>query len=222
MSRRDFGESGRLALVYTEELGKTWVKFSGVNMPGRKMKAFSETLVWCEYRFHITPGAGYAKATGGNLISSFPNIRKNLEATAEALVYCELLSALTVLNSPSFGKYSLITEALEALDSFGSIPWMPSAFGLRFLELAGYGVREKFPFKEDEDGDGMAPLLWEALYQASWESLKEIPFDPSRAREIKNLVEGRVEEETHRTLRTPLFVEALKKFSVQEEHLVPC
>ncbi len=147
LSRRDYGEAGRLVLVYTEELGKVWVKFTGVNLPGRKMKAFSEPLVWCEYRLHLTPGVDYAKATGGSLISSFPRIRKSLECLADALVCCELLGALTPLNAPNNAKYSILSEALEALDNYGVIPWLPSAFGLRFLELAGYGVREKFPFK---------------------------------------------------------------------------
>lgn len=223
LSRRDCGESARLSLVYTEELGKIWIKFSGVNSPGRKMKAFSEPLVWCEYRLQLTPGTGYAKATGGSLISSFPRIRENLEALFEALAICELMEVMTPLNVPSAGKYALLTEALEALERLGRIKWLSAAFALRFLELAGYGVREKYPFKNDgEKENELAPLLWEALYQASWESLREIPFDADLARGIRILVENKVEEEAHRGLRVPSFSDALKPASEKREGLALC
>ena len=147
LSRRDFGESGRLSIIYTRDFGKTWVKFSGVNGAGRKMKAFSEPFAHCEYRFHATPGAGYVKATGGSLFSSFPSLRKNLNSLSEAFLCSELLGALTVFGLPSPEKYELLKDALCFLDFGQFSSWMMPAFGLRLLELAGLGMREKFPFR---------------------------------------------------------------------------
>ena len=81
LSRRDLGEADRLATLYTENLGKISVRFVGVNKPGRKLKALSEPMVWGEYRLYLKPSHDRAKAIGGRIISTFPNIRSDLSRT---------------------------------------------------------------------------------------------------------------------------------------------
>ncbi len=212
LSRRDFGESGRLSVVYTKDLGKIWVKFSGVNGAGRKMKAFSEPFAHCEYRFHATHGAGYVKATGGSLLSSFPGIRKNLDSLSEAFLCCELLSALTVFGLPGPEKYELLKDALSFLDAQEPSQLMIAAFGLRLLELAGFGVREKSPFQNE-----ISPSMWEALYRYSFAELSRLPFDLSLNAQIRRLVEEKIEEESHRVLKTPIFIKSMLASKALEE-----
>lgn len=214
LSRRDFGESGRLSVVYTKDLGKIWVKFSGVNGVGRKMKAFSEPFAHCEYRFHATPGTGYVKATGGSLFSSFPGIRKNLDSISDAFLCCELLSALTVFGLPGPEKYDLLKDALLFLDSQEPSQLMIAAFGLRLLELAGFGVREKSPFKSE-----ISPSMWEALYQYSFAELSMLPFDLGLNAQIQRLVEEKVEEESHRVLKAPIFIKSMLAAKTLEERV---
>ncbi len=212
LSRRDFGESGRLSVVYTRDLGKIWVKFSGVNGAGRKMKAFSEPFSHCEYRFHATPGTGYVKATGGSLFSSFPGIRKNLDSLSEAFLCCEFLSALTVFGLPGPEKYELLKDALSFLDSQESHHWAIAAFGLRLLELAGFGVREKSPFQ-----NSISPSMWDAFYRPSFAELSRLPFDLILNAQIRRLVEQKIEEESHRVLKTPIFIKSMLAAVAKEE-----
>ena len=212
LSRRDFGESGRLSVVYTKDLGKTWVKFSGVNGAGRKMKAFSEPFAHCEYRFHATPGAGYVKATGGSLFSSFPAMRKNLDSLSEAFLCSELVAALTVFGLPSPEKYELLKDALSFLDSGQPNAWMMPSFGLRLLELAGLGMREKFPFERE-----ISLSAWEALHQSPFTDLATLSADINLARKIRRFVEEKIEQETHRVLKTPIFIESILSVKTRQE-----
>lgn len=145
LSRRNWGEADRLASIYTETLGRVTARFVGVNKPGRKLKALSEPLVWGEYRLHLNPAHAGAKAIGGELLSSWPLLREDLSRTVAALSCCELLSALTPERAPNAGKYRLVVSALAAIEK-GPSPWLEAAYGLRLLELSGFGLSEKmFP-----------------------------------------------------------------------------
>ncbi len=212
LSRRDFGESGRLSIIYTRDFGKTWVKFSGVNGAGRKMKAFSEPFAHCEYRFHATPGAGYVKATGGSLFSSFPSLRKNLNSLSEAFLCSELLGALTVFGLPSPEKYELLKDALCFLDFGQFSSWMMPAFGLRLLELAGLGMREKFPFRGE-----ISLSFWEALHQDPFTELSRFSSNDNLTLKIRRFVEEKIEQETHRVLKTPIFIESMRGMKTRQE-----
>src|SRR5437870_3405769 len=96
LSRRDTGEADRLAVLFTETLGKITVRFTGVNKSAGKLKALSEPLVWGEYRLYLSPRSEFGKVIGGRIIDSFPLLRDDWRKTVTALSCCELLSSLTV------------------------------------------------------------------------------------------------------------------------------
>lgn len=192
LERRDWREADRLCFLYTETLGKLAVRFTGVNRPGRKLKALSEPLVLGEFRIYLSPRSEAAKAVGGQILTSFPGIRGDLERTVLALGLLEMLSRLTALRAPNPAKYALLCRALHAIEE-GAGSWLEMAYGLRLLELSGYGPPQPA---------GVSPELWGALRSAPWEALTAIPADPEAEGPLRDFVMDEIESHAGRPLRS--------------------
>lgn len=200
LSRRNLGEYDRLAVVFTEPFGKLPVRFVGVNRPAGKLKALSEPGVWGEYRLHLSPRSELAKAVGGRIVASFPGLRGDLERTVAALGCCELLERMTVERDPSAGKHRLLVAFLAALEESPS-PWLPLAFGLRLVELAGVGLREKAP--------PAAVAFWTRLHEIEPAALTLLPDDAPARDAAQRLLRGHVQALAGRPLRVPEFSDSL-------------
>lgn len=201
LSRRLHGEYDRLCSVFTEDLGKVAVRFVGVGRAAAKLKALSEPAVWGEYRLHVSPRSEFAKCVGGGLVTTFPGIREELARTTAALYCCELLDRLTAERSPSPEKYRLLCATLAALEKSPS-RWLSLAFGLRLMELAGFGLREHAP--------SSAARVWDALHETEPAELAGLAFDRAAAAEARSLLESHYELQTGRRLKTAEFRESLR------------
>ncbi|MBI3552887.1 MAG: DNA repair protein RecO [Elusimicrobia bacterium] len=202
LSRRNLGEADRLCTLYTENQGKLSVRFSGVNKPGRKLKALSEPMMWAEYRLYSSPRTDIAKCIGGAIISSFPRLRGELDATVAALGCCERLDALTPLRSPNCEKYLLICAALAALEASLS-PWVPAAFSLQLLEAVGYGLRDReFPDEERP--------LWKRLHETALDALPAVPWRPEAAERFARVADDQIEGIIGRPLRSRGYMDKLR------------
>lgn len=209
LSRRKLGEADRLCVLYTENLGKLAVRFVGVDKAGRKMKALSEPLMWAEYRLYTSARTDIAKAIGGAIISSFPDLREDLGGMVDALGCCERLDALTPARLPSAEKYRLICSALAAVESRLS-PWVGVAFGLHLMELAGHSLRER-AFSDAEDA-----ALWRRLHETDVDALAAVPYRPEAAARFSDLVDDGIEAVIGRALKSRDYAKKLGAFSEPE------
>ncbi len=201
LSRRAIGEYDRLATVFTIDLGKLSARFVGVARSTSKLKALCEPGIWGEYRLHLSPRTDTAKCVGGQLITSFPGTRKDLPRITAALYCCELLDKMTPERVPSPEKFHLIATTLAALEASPS-RWLTLSFGLRLMEYAGFGVREKSPQTTTK--------VWDDLHSIEPEDLNQIPFDRQAASEARRFLEAHFEMQTGRPLRVAEFRESLR------------
>ncbi|MHB2025715.1 MAG: DNA repair protein RecO [Elusimicrobiota bacterium] len=196
IARQNWGEADKLLTLYTENLGKIRARCVGVNKPGRKMKALSEPFVWAEFRLHLGRHSDMAKVIGGQILSSFPRLRRELNDILTAFSFCEMLNQITPESSPNPEKYDLLVGALRALDTQPNV-WILPAYGLRLLELAGQPAL----FPEGLDCDGEIESL---LRGGNLECLDGIPSgQPMLARRIEYVVAARVRDYSGRDLRCP-------------------
>jgi DNA repair protein RecO (recombination protein O) len=200
LSRRNLGEYDRLAVVYTEPFGKLPVRFVGVNRPAGKLKALSEPGVWGEYRLHVSPRSEFAKAVGGRIAASFPELRGDFDRTVAALTCCELLERLTVEHDPSPAKYRLLLAFLAALEESPN-PWLPLAFGLRLVEAAGFGLRERAP--------SSCAAFWSRLHEVEPAALSLLDDAPSARESGLRLLREHVQSQIGRSLRAFDFQDSL-------------
>ena len=197
LSRRNLSENDHLSVIYTENFGKIPVRFVGVKKPGRKMKALSEPLAWGEYRLYLSARTQYGKAIGGQLIGTFPEIRADFAKTVAALGCCELMSELAPDHSPNAEKYRLLCAALALLSHQGS-PWIPVAFGLQLLALAGVGLGEAVV-------SGLDKSVWRALHEMELAALADLNYDAPAAARADQALRAHVEMTTGRALKTSEF-----------------
>jgi hypothetical protein len=207
LARRQIGEYDRLATVFTEDLGKLPVRFVGVARSASKLKALAEPAAWGEYRLHVSPRSEHAKCVGGQIISTFPGVRGDLPRITAALYCCELLDKLTADRAPSPEKFRLLVTTLAALEETPS-RWLTLAFGLRLMDYAGFGLRERAPRP--------AAGVWAALHDLEPAELGALPFDREAASEARRLLESHFETQTGRPLKTAEFREALRASRVPE------
>lgn len=201
LARRKLGEADRLCTLYTENFGKLAVRFAGVEKAGRKMKALSEPLMWAEYRLYTSARTDVAKAIGGAIISSFPDLREDLGGLVDALGLCDRLDALTPARLPSPEKYRLICSAAAALESRLS-PWVTVAFGLQLMELAGHSLRER-PMPEED------AALWRRLHDTAVDALAAVPYRQDAAARFSELVDDQIEYVIGRALKSRAYAKKL-------------
>lgn len=194
LSRRDWREYDRLAVLLTENLGRLTVRFIGANRPAAKLKGLSEPLVRAEYRVFLSPRGEMAKAVGGQFQCGFPSIRQDLPRTAQAMACLELASMLTVEAMPNPDKYQLLSAALDELEAGASNPWLVLAFGLRYLALAGLKPLHG-------PGAGSEKSLWEALHEADLRELSAIPLDADLSARFQDVLRSSVEAQADRPLK---------------------
>jgi DNA repair protein RecO (recombination protein O) len=203
INRRRLGEADRLCTLYTENLGKVQARFVGVDKPRRKMKALSEPMVWAEYRLYSSPRTEIGKVIGGALISTFPDLRGDLDSIVEGLSCCERLDAITPLRQPSPEKYRLICTALAAIEARVS-PWIQTAFSLHLLELTGHSLREREQAGEDA-------ALWRRLHETDLDALASVPWRPEAAERFLRAADDLIEEIIGRPLRSRDYAKKLRQ-----------
>ncbi len=177
--RRHFRERDRMVSAYSLNHGRIVLRFPGINKEASKLKAFSEPFVNSEVRIYLRSNASIGCATGGKLVTVYPNLRNNVRKTNVALYFCELMHRLTPEQSPNPNKFYLLENSLAELDNFKFNEAAAPAFLLRLMQLSGYGVESK-------------PLLnipaefWAALHK---DNLHNLTFD--NAEEIVYLNKAR-------------------------------
>ena len=141
--RRHFRERDRMVSAYSLNHGRIVLRFPGVNKEASKLKAFSEPFVNSEVRIYFRTNASIGCATGGEITTVYPNLRKNVRKTNLALHFCELMHRLTPEQNPNPNKFYLLEKSLSELENFKFNEAAAPAFLLRLMQLSGYGVESK-------------------------------------------------------------------------------
>lgn len=203
LSRRPYGEFDTIATLYTDALGKLPARFIGVRRPKGKLKALAEPMVRAEHRLYVRQGSEWATATGGRIVDSYPGLRTDFERTCQGLRLCELLNRLVPDRDPAPRKLELIFSFLSAVERTGS-QWLPMAFALRLMELAGFGLGHGRP-------EGIEPGLWDALHRDPIERLEARPDDEPARRRVETRLDRALEELVERPLNTTQFTESIRR-----------
>lgn len=195
LHRRDLGEADRLVNLYTEERGRVSARFIGVRRTGARLKAFAEPFVHADYRLHLRKDAASAKMTGGKLLATFPSLRTDLRKNVRACHLSEMTIRLTPVLDPEPRIYSLLVDAFGAIDEHDS-PWIDSAFGIRLIRLAGFGLEEA------PDELAADRFLWEHLHESPLAELRGVPVDPMRLSRARAAVRRILEMQLDQPLLT--------------------
>ncbi|MCX5782873.1 MAG: DNA repair protein RecO, partial [Elusimicrobia bacterium] len=172
--KKDHRETDRVVSIYTQSRGRMLIRFPGVNRSRGKLKIFTEPFACAEFRIYLRQNSPVGCGAGGKIITVFPNLRRDLEKTKMAFYFCELMFKLTPEHQPSPEKYKLLFDGLNRLENAQLYPALGTAYGLRLMELAGFGL--------DKPVLGISRELWQKLHD---EPFAQITFNETQEEDLR-------------------------------------
>lgn len=109
-----YGETNKIVTLFTEEAGKVTAMARGAKKPRSKLSAVTQPFTFGHYL--IRQGRGMGTISQGDTILSMRYVRENLEATAYASYIVELIDKLVEQNIRSTSIYTLLADALKAIN----------------------------------------------------------------------------------------------------------
>ena len=131
----NYGESNKVVTLFTEELGKVAVMARGAKKPGSRFHASSQPFVDGVYIFPSSRGLAQLKSS--DVITSYPEIRKDVARMAYAMYWLELVDRAVEDRVPNRPLFRILSDALQALNAGMDADIITHHFELRILHLLG-------------------------------------------------------------------------------------
>lgn len=137
LRRRDFGETSRIAVVYTRDAGKVQLLAKGARVPKNKFGAALEPLSRGEFVFYWRENKELFTLTETAAILPGRFIREDAQALPYGLAMAEATDKLSGEGDPDAGLYELVASSLAALDRGGPGPALLSQFLIKLATRLG-------------------------------------------------------------------------------------
>lgn len=131
----NYGESNKVVTLFTEELGKVAIMARGAKKPGSRFHASSQPFVDGVYIFPASRGLAQLKSS--DVITSYPEIRKDVERMAYAMYWLEMVDRSVEDRVPNRPLFRILSEALQALNAGMDPDIITHHFELRILHILG-------------------------------------------------------------------------------------
>lgn len=136
LSASDYGESDRIASLFTLEHGRIRGFARGAR---NSRKRFGPALeAFARINLQLVRKDGLSSLRQADVITLYPGIRGNLAGIAHALYACELVDSITPEGQPLPRLYRLLTTYLERLDSGVADESDRRLFEINLLNILGY------------------------------------------------------------------------------------
>lgn len=139
LRRRDFGETSRIAVVYTYRKGKVQLLAKGARRPKSKFGAVLEPLTLGEFIFYYREVKDLYTLSEATIVRSYQRLRENPGGLVFGMACAEAADRLTRELDPDPRSVRLLSSALDAMERGTS---RRLVFGHYLLHLAtGVGFR---------------------------------------------------------------------------------
>lgn len=136
---RPIGEADVFATLFTRERGKLDLKARGIRRPKSKLAALVQPF--CHSRLLVYGGKTVDGVAQGEVLTSFRELRENLDRFSHASYFAELVDAFAAVGEPSPVAFSLLLQALRSLSAesaAASLRAVRHAFEIRLVSILGY------------------------------------------------------------------------------------
>jgi DNA repair protein RecO (recombination protein O) len=136
IAHREYGEADRFVRIFTLENGKLNTLAKGV----RKIKSHKAAHLepFTHASLVLARGHTFWIVTQADTLSNYPNIREDLEKTADASYILELIDRVSSEGQPEQSLFRLLLDTLKRIetseDTFNAI----RNFEFRFLDISGF------------------------------------------------------------------------------------
>lgn len=200
ISASDYGESDRLLVLVTSEIGKTVARIKSVRTPKSKLKVAASPLCFGEYI--LNEKGGRYTVIGASPENNFFNCWSDIDRNCAALTVTEALDKFTETGVNASEELALALRALFAIDGGDAYPYLySSAFLVKLMPFVGIDLGEYAALPSDvRSALGLLAL-------AGFDELDSAEITLSalvRTLNYIGLIYGNVTGETMRALRQSL------------------
>ncbi|MDP6142367.1 MAG: DNA repair protein RecO [Dehalococcoidales bacterium] len=136
IKKTKLGEADRILALYTPHLGKIHGVAKGVRRPRSKLSGHLELLTHSQ--ISLIRGRNLDTIIGSQTISSFFELKSDLDLTSYALYTIELVNQFTADHIENKPLFRLLLETMQQLCQGGDNKLLLRYFELNLLELVGY------------------------------------------------------------------------------------
>jgi DNA repair protein RecO (recombination protein O) len=195
-------EADKIVGIFTDGLGRLTARATSAARPTAKFAALTEPFVESEVSVLLTPGHGWGKLVGGQIVRSFPALRTHVERSTAASWICEIVTRLSAEEHPSHETYVLLADTLEALEAATHFSVIRLAFAIRFLAMSGFGLENRTAWQELQSVD---PARAESLLHAPLISLGQKAWPDPAVKALETLAGSVVSDHLARPLHVNRF-----------------
>jgi len=135
----DYGETSRIATLYTEERGRISVMAKGARASKSRFGSTLDPLSYIQAIVYFKPSRELQSLTDAGHVQAFPRIRESLSRIEIGLMALELTNALMHQDEPNPQIFELLVAVLSELDRpEARIENLGNFFKLRLASLMGY------------------------------------------------------------------------------------
>lgn len=131
----DYGETNKIATLYTKDNGKITVLAKGAKKPNSQYAAVMQPFVVAQFLYY--QGSGLPSLNQGETVRSFKEIQLDIVKTAYASYITELVDKLTEEKQLYFFVYDWLVLALQQINDGQDPEIIARIFDLKMLGIAG-------------------------------------------------------------------------------------
>lgn len=148
LARRNYSEADRIVVIYSKNHGKLGLIAKGVRRTKSKKRGSIE--VFSHIRFSAARGKSLDILTEAEIITSFPQIRKNLKKVSVAYYFIEVIGRLTHEEEKNEPLFLLLLKYLISLQKEKELKKLRMKFVKDVLVLLGYWPKNKILNNPDD------------------------------------------------------------------------
>jgi DNA repair protein RecO (recombination protein O) len=238
LKRREQGEADRVITIFTPDYGKRAVIAKGVRKPASRKAGHLEPFT--HVSLMLAKGKTWDVITSAETITSFRALREDLDLTAYAYYFCELLDAFVQEEDPHPELYDLILTAFRRLETSPNLALTGRWFELALLKHVGFSpqlfhcvqcgeaIRPELNYFSLEQGgvlcprhgegvSGVQPIPLNALkvlryiQTRPYHEIIRLQLKPGTMRQVETLLADYLRFLLERRLKSPRFIQLLRR-----------
>ncbi|MBU3742796.1 MAG: DNA repair protein RecO [Candidatus Kapabacteria bacterium] len=142
---RKYGDTSRIVVLYTQDLGKTSVVAKGVRKPTSQFGSALEPLSHCRTTIYHKPMRDLHTITAAETLTPRRTLRSSYDHLSAALGVCETVMRTQREEEPNAEVFDLLAEGLALLESCIAPYAVGVQIRLQLADVMGFGLPDCGP-----------------------------------------------------------------------------
>ena len=237
LKRRAQGEADRVITLFTPDYGKRTVIARGVRKPASRKAGHLEPFTHAALM--LAKGKSWDVITSAQTVTSFRQLRENLELTAYAYYFCELLDAFVQEEDPHPELYQLLLTSFRHLQTATTPALTARWYELHLLQHVGFApqlfqcvqcgqkIQPQLNYFSHERGGILCPRHGEGAASAlplplntlkvlrfvqsqAYSHISQLQLTPGTLRQVEKLMGDYLRFLLERRLKSPKFITQIR------------